>query len=284
MQAIVGGTLIDGMGSAPLADSAVVVGDDRRIQAVGPRAAVTVPEGAEIVDISGLTIMPGLIDCHEHLASFTYDLISRWGLAEPQSTRTLRIANVIEDTLQSGYTTIRDCGWLEAGYKAAVEEGLITGPRLLVAAGPLGPTHSVQDRPTMSGHRRYEMPDPNIPYGVADGASEIRAAVRENTRAGADLIKVFQTGFGRATHLGTDACYELAELKTLVHESHAQGKMVACHAVGGPRSADGSGGQRRLYRARLLPGPGPRPPAHDGRQQHNARPNADRLRAPLRRG
>ena len=234
MQAFVGGTLIDGLGGDPVPDSTVLVGDDGRIAAAGPGPAVAIPEGTEQIDISGRTIMPGLIDCHDHLASFTYDLLSRWGMTEPRSTRTLRIAQVIEDTLQSGYTTIRDCGWLEAGFRVAVEEGLITGPRLLVAAGPLGPTHSVQDRPTFSGHRRYEMPDPNIPYGVADGDAEIRAAVRENARVGADLIKVFQTGFGRATHLGTDACYEVEELKTLVAESHAQGKLVACHAVGGP--------------------------------------------------
>ena len=170
MQAIVGGTLIDGRGGEPLADSTVLIGDDGRVAAAGPREAVAVPEGAEWIDAAGLTLMPGLIDCHDHLASFTYDLLSRWGMTEPRSTRTLRIANVIEDTLQSGYTTIRDCGWLEAGFRVAVEEGLIEGPRLLVAAGPLGPTHSVQDRPTFSGHRRYSMPDPNIPYGVADGA------------------------------------------------------------------------------------------------------------------
>ena len=234
MQALVGGTLIDGRGGEPLADSTILIGEDGRIASAGPRAAVAIPEGAKQLDITGNTVMPGLIDCHDHLASFTYDLMSRWGMTEPRSTRTVRIARVIEDTLQSGYTTVRDCGWLDAGFKAAVNEGLITGPRLLVAAGPLGPTHSVQDRPTFSGHRRYEMPDPNIPFGVADGAAEIRAAVRENTRVGADLIKVFQTGFGRATHLGTDACYDLEELKILVHESHAQGKMVACHAVGGP--------------------------------------------------
>ena len=234
MQAIVGGRLIDGLGGEPLADSTVLVGDDGRIAAVGPSAAMEVPEGAQRVDVRGRTVMPGLIDCHDHLASFTYDLLSRWGMTEPRSTRTLRIARVIEDTLQSGYTTIRDCGWLDAGFKAAVSEGLVDGPRLLVAAGPLGPTHSVQDRPTFSGQRRYSMPDPNIPYGVADGADEIRAVVRENARVGADLIKVFQTGFGRATHLGTDACYDLEELKALVHESHAQGRRVACHAVGGP--------------------------------------------------
>ena len=234
MQAIVGGALIDGRGGEPLADSTVLVGDDGRIAAAGPRAAVALPEGTQQVDVSGHTVMPGLIDCHDHLSSFTYELLSRWGMTEPRSTRTVRIARVIEDTLQSGYTTIRDCGWLDAGFKAAVEQGLIEGPRLMVAAGPLGPSHSVQDRPTFSGHRRYEMPDPTIPYGVADGADEIRAAVRENTRVGADLIKVFQTGFGRATHLGTDACYDLEELKALVAESHAQGRMVACHAVGGP--------------------------------------------------
>ena len=234
MQALVGGTLIDGVGGEPLSDSAVLIGDDGRIVAAGPRAATVLPEGTEQTDTSGHTVMPGLIDCHDHLASFTYDLMSRWGMTEPRSTRTVRIARVIEDTLQSGYTTIRDCGWLDAGFKAAVDEGLVNGPRLLVAAGPLGPTHSVQDRPTFSGHRRYSMPDPNVPYGVADGAEEIRAVVRENARVGADLIKVFQTGFGRATHLGTDACYNLEELTTLVAESHAQGRRVACHAVGGP--------------------------------------------------
>ena len=234
MQALVGGTLIDGVGGEPLSDSAVLIGDDGRIVAAGPRAATVLPEGTEQTDTSGHTVMPGLIDCHDHLASFTYDLMSRWGMTEPRSTRTVRIARVIEDTLQSGYTTIRDCGWLDAGFKAAVDEGLVNGPRLLVAAGPLGPTHSVQDRPTFSGHRRYSMPDPHVPYGVADGAEEIRAVVRENARVGADLIKVFQTGFGRATHLGTDACYNLEELTTLVAESHAQGRRVACHAVGGP--------------------------------------------------
>ena len=232
MLALTGATLMDGAGGPTVPGATVLVGDDGRIAATG--ATTVIPEGARVMNVAGRTVMPGLIDCHDHLASFTYDLLSRWGMTEPRSTRTVRIARVMEDTLQSGYTTVRDCGWLDAGFKAAVAQGLVAGPRLLVAAGPLGPTHSVQDRPTMSGHRRYVMPDPNIPYGVADGADEIRAAVRENARVGADLIKVFQTGFGRATHLGTDAAYGLEELRALVRESHAQGRRVACHAVGGP--------------------------------------------------
>ncbi len=233
MRVLTGGTLIDGAGGAPLADSAVLVGDDGRVVAAGPRAAVVIPEGTPQIDITGKTLMPGLIDCHDHLSSFTYDIMSRWGLAEPKSTRTVRISRVMEETLQTGYTTVRDCGWLDAGFRIAVEEGLVAGPRLLVAAGPMSPTHGVQDRPTGSGFRRPTTSDPNLPYGIADDADEIRAVVRENARAGADLIKVFQTGFGNPRHRDSDAGYSLDELKTLVTESHAQGRRVACHAVGG---------------------------------------------------
>ena len=234
MLALVGGTLIDGSGRDPIPDSIVVVGDDQRIVAAGSRAAVQVPEDCPQIDITGKTLLPGLIDCHDHLASFTYDLASRWGLSEPNSTRTVRIARVMEETLRTGYTTVRDCGWLDAGFRVAVEQGLVDGPRLLVAAGPLSPTHGVQDRPSPSGHRRTTPPDPNIPYGIADGVDGIRAAIRENVRAGADVTKVFQTGFGNAIHTDSTTAYSLAELRALVEESHAQGKKVACHAIGGP--------------------------------------------------
>ena len=146
MLALTGGTLIDGLGGDPLPDSTVLIGDDGRIAAAGPGATVTIPEGSEQVDISGHTIMPGLIDCHDHLASFTYELMSRWGMTEPRSTRTLRIARVIEDTLQSGYTTIRDCGWLESGFRVAVEEGLIEGPPASRGRRPAG-THPQRPGP-----------------------------------------------------------------------------------------------------------------------------------------
>ena len=233
MLALIGGTLIDGNGGEPLANATVLIGNDGRIAAAGPGAVIAIPEGMPQVDISGRTLIPGLIDCHDHLSSFTYDIMSRWGLGEPKSTRTVRIARVMEETLQTGYTTVRDCGWLDAGFRLAVDEGLVAGPRLLVAAGPMSPTHGVQDRPTGSGYRRPVTSDPNLPYGIADGHDEIRAVVRENARAGADLIKVFQTGFGNPRHRDSDAGYELEELRTLVAESHAQGRKVACHAVGG---------------------------------------------------
>ena len=128
MLALTGGALIDGKGGEPLAGATVLVGDDGRIAAAGPGAAVAVPEGARQVDVTGKTVLPGLIDCHDHLASFTYDLASRWGYAEPASTRAVRIGRVMEATLRTGYTTVRDCGWLDGGFKAAVNEGIVMAP------------------------------------------------------------------------------------------------------------------------------------------------------------
>jgi imidazolonepropionase-like amidohydrolase len=180
-----------------------------------------------------MTLLPGLIDCHDHLASFTYDIMSRWGLTEPSSLRHLRIASVMEETLLTGYTTVRDCGWLDAGFKFAVEEGLIPGPRLLVATSPMSPTHGNAERTSGSGHWQPGNPDPLLPGGIADGPDAVRAKVRELVRVGADLIKVFQTGWGRSTHSSKDVAYDRDELDALVNESHIQGKKVSSHAVGG---------------------------------------------------
>ena len=234
MLALVGGNLIDGTGRETVSDSVVLVDDQGRIEAAGRRGTIQPPEGVPQLDITGKTLLPGLIDCHDHLASFGYSLESRWGLTEPRSTRDIRIARVLEDTLRTGYTTVRDCGWLDPGFKMAVDEGLVAGPRLLVASSPLSPTHGAQDRPSASGYRRYQTTDPVMPYGIADGVDGVRAAVRELVRVGADVIKVFQTGFGRATHRDRDTAYSLEELRALVDESHILGKKVACHAIGGP--------------------------------------------------
>jgi imidazolonepropionase-like amidohydrolase len=233
MKAIVGATLIDGTGGPPVADSAVLVNDSGHIEAVGPREAVSLPPETEVLHAEGMSLLPGLIDCHDHLASFTYNLMSRWGLAEPQSLRHLRIAKVLEDTLLTGYTTVRDCGWMAAGYKNAVEEGLIPGPRLMVATTPISPIYGIADQHSPSFHHQPPNPDPTLPSGVADGVDQVRAKVREIVRVGADLIKVFQTGWGRRYHGSRDMAYGMDELQALVGESHAMGKKVASHAVGG---------------------------------------------------
>ena len=234
MLALRGGTLIDGTGGAPLPSATVLVNDDGRIKAVGPSAAVGLPPDCQIVDITGHTLLPGLIDCHDHLTSFGYNLLGRWGLAEPRSARVLRVAKVMEETLLTGYTAIRDCGWLDVGYKQALEQGLIPGPRLQLATSPLSPTQGTQDRSSPSGHHQPISPDPNLPRGIADGPDDVRAMVREVVRAGADVIKFFNTGFGRETQSGTTRSYNPEEVRALVDEAHIHGKPVACHALGGP--------------------------------------------------
>src|SRR5207248_113039 len=147
MRVLTGGTLIDGTGATPVADAVVVIKGDRII-AAGPRASTAWPADAEVLDVRGRTVIPGLIDAHDHLASHGYALATRWGLDEPASTAHLRTARV---------------------------------------------------------------------------------------RAGADVIKTATTGgaSSRAGHGPLDAAFSLAEMQVLVTESHALGRRVMCHALGG---------------------------------------------------
>jgi imidazolonepropionase-like amidohydrolase len=94
MKVLRGGTLIDGTGAAPVRDSAIVIDDDGRIQSVLPAGTPSWPRDAEVVDVTGMTVLPGLIDAHDHLASHGYELARRWNLDEPASTRHLRTAEV----------------------------------------------------------------------------------------------------------------------------------------------------------------------------------------------
>ena len=235
MQAFIGATLIDGTGATPIENATVLVNDDR-IQAVGTNQTVSLPSDAEVVDASGMTLLPGLIDCHDHLASFGYDLASRWGLNEPRSLRHMRIAAVLKQTLESGYTTVRDAGGLDAGFRQAVEEGLIPGPRLLVSLGIITPTGGIGERTSPSGYGHPAPPDPSLPSSVANGPEAVRAKVREMVLAGADFVKFATTGGASSRPgLGTkDMLITREEIEALVDEAHSLGKRVMCHALGGP--------------------------------------------------
>ena len=235
MKALVGATLIDGTGRPAVTDSAVLLDGDR-IQAVGPRGAVEIPPGTEEIDLSGMTLLPGLIDTHDHLADKNYSLLSRWEIEEPASLAHLKTAKAIEDSLAAGYTTIRDAGGLDAGFKQAVAEGLLNGPRLLTAVSIISPTGGIGDRVAPSGHRTAYATDPMRPIGVANGPQAVRSIVREMVRVGADVIKFATTGgaSSRQGHGPLDAAFGPDEVKALVDEAKAQGKLTMCHALGGP--------------------------------------------------
>jgi len=234
MKVLKGGTLIDGTGAGPQAGATVVV-RDQRIEAVSSRAGNDWPADAEIIDVSGMTILPGLIDCHDHLAMHGYDLARRWGIDEPQSTRALRTAKVLQDTLAAGYTAVRDAAGLDTGFKRAIDEGLISGPRLVLSLCIVSPIGGIGDRVSPSGFSCCVPNDPLLPDGVVNSLADVRPVVRRIVRAGADVIKCATTGgaSSRPGHGPRDGAFNLDEMRALTEEAHALDRRVMCHALGG---------------------------------------------------
>jgi imidazolonepropionase-like amidohydrolase len=233
LRVLKGGRLIDGTGAGPI--EATIVIKNRYVEAVETRSYGDWPADAEIVDISGMTVLPGLIDCHDHLAMHGYDLARRWGIDEPQTTRTLRTAKVLSDTLAAGYTTIRDAAGLDAGFKRAIDEGLIAGPRLVVSLCIISPIGGIGDRVSPSGFPCCVPNDPLLPDGVVNTLADVRPVVRRVVRAGADVIKCATTGgaSSRPGHGPHDGAFNLDEMQALVEEAHALDRRVICHALGG---------------------------------------------------
>ncbi len=236
MKILRAGTLIDGTGAPPVRDAAVVIHNGRIETVTTAGASAGPPADHEVIDASRFTVLPGLIDCHDHLAFHGYELVRRWGLDEPQSTRHLRTARVAGQILTSGYTAVRDAGGLDAGFRLAVHEGLIPGPRLVLSLGIISPIGGIGDRVSPSGHASPFLQDPSLPPSVAQGIEGVRTTVRAMVRAGADVIKCATTGgaSSRAGHGPKDAAFNADEMRALVDEAHALGRRVMCHAVGGP--------------------------------------------------
>ena len=226
--------LIDGTGAAAAAGTTIVLRDDR-IEAVSTRNQSDFPADAEIVDCAGMTVLPGLIDCHDHMANHRYDLAHRWGIDEPESTRHLRTASVLRQTLEAGYTMIRDAAGLDAGFRRAIDEGLIVGPRLILSIAIISPIGGIGDPVSPSGDSCCIPGDPLLPSGVVETLADVRPVVRRMVRAGADVIKCATTGgaSSRPGHGPKDGAFNLDEMLALVEEAHALDRRVMCHALGG---------------------------------------------------
>jgi imidazolonepropionase-like amidohydrolase len=208
---------------------AVVVRGER-IEAVGPRAAVITPPGASVVDLGGLTLLPGLIDAHTHLLLHPYNETS-WEnqvLREPLALRIARATNHARATLMAGFTTVRDLGTEGAGYadvglKQAIEQAIVPGPRVLTTTKAIVATGSY-------GPKGFD-PDFRVPQGAeeADGVEGLTRVVRDQIGKGADWIKVYADY--RWGPLGEPRpTFTLEELRLIVEVARSSGRPVAAHA------------------------------------------------------
>jgi imidazolonepropionase-like amidohydrolase len=221
--------VFDGTTPEPHAGWAVLVRGDR-IAAAGPAGDVTAPPDARVIDLPGMTLLPGLIDAHSHLFLRPYDQMP-WNdqvLKEAEALRTARATVHARATLLAGFTTLRDLGTEGAGYadvgiKQAVEQNIIPGPRLFVVTRAIVATGAYAPKGFS--------PNFTIPQGAeeADGAT-LRRVVRDQIGKGADWIKVyadFRWGpTGRAT-----PTFSVDELKLVVETAAAAGCRVAAHAT-----------------------------------------------------
>src|SRR3954469_6479820 len=220
-----GGQVFDGTGSpAAAADVAV---QDGRVVAVGVGL-----DGDEAVDCAGATVLPGLFDCHVHVMMSGVDLLRL--LQTPFSYPFYEAVHNLRRTLALGITQVRDAGGADLGVAEAVRTGLIAGPRMQIAISMLSQTGGHGDGWHVCGAEVPLMgPHPGRPNTVVDGADEMRRAVREVLRAGADVIKVATSGgVLSARDDPRHAHFRPAELDVLVQEAHAAHVAVMAHAQG----------------------------------------------------
>ena len=237
--AITGGTLIDGSGRDPLRNATLLI-EGERILAAGPASAVTIPKGAQVLDAAGHTVLPGIIDCHVHGTYRARDM--RQHLLNAPTYNVLRSTAVLRETLACGVTTARDMGGADAGFREAIAEGYVDGPRLLISIAMVSQTGGHGDAWVPAGLRvqkRAWLPSP-----VADGVDEVRRLVRHLLMAGADFIKICATGgITSVTDSWDEPQFTHDEIRVAVTEAATRRKTVAVHAEGvdGIRTALGAG-------------------------------------------
>lgn len=210
-------------------DRPMVVIENGRIARVETGGAGALPPGARLIALPGKTILPGLIDMHVHL-----DSNPRYGgYSRLQFTDSFWVAQGVRnarDMLEAGFTTVRNVGsddYSDVGYKQAIDEGLITGPRIVPAAYALGATGGHCDQTFLPPSFKAKSP------AVGDNPQELRARVREQRKYGAEVIKVCATGgvFSRNTEPGQQQLSE-DELRAIADEAHQWGLRTAAHAHG----------------------------------------------------
>ncbi|MGI8402172.1 MAG: amidohydrolase family protein [Gemmatimonadaceae bacterium] len=225
--------MIDGTGAPTVSNAAIIVTDDR-IVAAGPASSIAVPTGARVIDVGDVTLLPGFIDAHTHIIGRTLgDPLADLAVVKDYASygAIIGVANA-RNTLMAGFTSIRVLGssnFDDMALRQAITDGRVIGPRMENAGHAIGITGGHCDE---NGYRPGLLQLGPID-GVADGPEQIRSAVRNQVKAGADVIKMCATGgvLSEGDAVGATQ-YTYEEMKALVDEATQLGRKVAAHAHG----------------------------------------------------
>ena len=209
---------------------AVVLIENGRVTKAGRRNGTQVPRDATTIEASGLTLLPGLIDCHVHLTNLGEGLDFARELTTPPTLELMRAVRAARRTLDAGFTSVRDAAGSPAGIRMAIDAGYFPGPRMFVTVSALSQTGGHTDSHFMCG-ADLDIPLPDRPYMVVDGVEAMRLRVREVIRAGADWIKLCTSGGvlspGDQPH---HSALTIEEIRAAVDEAATQGRKVMAHA------------------------------------------------------
>jgi len=222
------GKMIDVVKGEVIENPAIVIKDERIVE-VGFKGKLKVPAGAKLIDLSNMTILPGLMDMHTHItAKATEHGYKALAISTPREAITgVKNARI---TLMTGVTTIRNLGaggFADIALRDAIKDGDVIGPRIFASGPALGITGGHCDNNLLP--KEYGV----VAGGVADGPWAVRQKVRQNIKYGADTIKFCATGgvLSKGTKVGVQQ-YTFEEMKAIVDEAHRRGLIVAAHAHG----------------------------------------------------
>ncbi|WP_422946898.1 amidohydrolase family protein [Undibacterium sp. Ren11W] len=222
------GRMVDVESGRVLRDQIIVV-EGERIVAVGSAANTAIPTGAKVIDLSHASVLPGLIDAHTHLTSNPY-MHGYSGLASSNNRSALYGVRAARDTLNAGFTMVRDVGsdgFADVALRDAINDGDFPGPRILASGYAIGIKGGHCDNNLLPAEYN------DVSKGVADGPWAARSKVREMAKYGADLIKICATGgvLSKGDAAGAQQ-YTLEEMQAIVQEAHKLERKVAAHAHG----------------------------------------------------